>query len=116
MMTYTIYRAPGWHGEPTDPVIDTTEDERTAAMRAGCRVDIRMPGQSNRYDAYATDEDGNQVERIESFACDECGEIVEWGESGPVGTQDGRILECPGGVEKHLVTWLCEDCAEASED
>jgi len=114
-MKYTIYQAPGWHGEADDPIIDETDDEREAAMRAGCRIDIHMPGASNRYDAYALDEDGEEVERIESFRCDNCGEIVEWGD-GPIGAKDGRILECPGGVEKHLVTWLCATCAEGYEE
>ena len=33
-MSYTIYQAAGWHGEPSDPVIGTTDDEREAAIRA----------------------------------------------------------------------------------
>lgn len=113
---YHIYRAPGWHGEPSDPLIERTNDERYAAMRAGCRIDIGMPGQCNRHDAYAEDKDGNRVEPIESFFCDACEELVEWGETGPVGVMDGRILECPGGVEKHLVTWICESCADTFEE
>jgi uncharacterized protein YlaI len=111
-MTYTIYSRPGWHGEAYDPVIDTTESEREAAMLAGCRIDIHMPGACNKHNMYALDEDGNRVEPIESFRCDACGELTEWGESGPVGAMDDRILECPQAAEKHLVTWLCDDCAE----
>jgi len=110
MAKFTMYRAPGWHGEPDDPIIGETDDRQHAAMRAGLRVDLGMPGDSNKYDAYATDEDGTEVDRIESFQCDECGEIVEWG-NGPIGTMDGRILGCPQAVEKHLVTWVCEECA-----
>jgi hypothetical protein len=94
----------------------TTDEEREAAMRAGCRIDIRMPGGSNKYDAYALDENGDEVDRIESFVCDECEDLVEWGECGPIGAKDGRILECAGAVEKHLVTWLCSECADAYED
>ena len=115
-MKYTIYKAPGWHGDPTDPIIRETDDEREAAMRAGCRIDIKMPGGSNKYDAYATDEDGNELPRIESFCCDSCGKIVEWGEGGPSGAYNGRLLDSPGSVEKHLVTWLCDGCAETYEE
>lgn len=108
---YTIYRAAGWHGEPEAPIIGETDDKREAALRAGCRADLGMPGGSNPYDAYAEDEDGNEVDKIMSFCCDECGEIVEWGEYGPTGTMKGKILECPEAMESHLVTWICEDCA-----
>ncbi len=111
-MEYTVRKAPGWHGEPCDPVVCTTEDEREAAMLAGCRVDIHMPGNCNSNDCYAEDEDGHRIDPIESFRCDDCGELCEWGDSGPWGTMDGKILECPGGVEKHLVTWVCDDCAD----
>jgi len=114
-MKYTIYKAPGWHGESDDPIIGTTDDERDAAMRAGCRIDIEMPGASNKYDAYATDEDGNEVDRIESFRCSICGELVEWGD-GPMGAHNGRLLDCPQSVEKHLVTWMCASCADEFED
>ncbi len=113
-MHYTIYRAPGWHGEPTDPVIGHVETERQAALMAGERVDIRMPGGSNPHDCYAVDEDGELVDPIESFRCGACGELTEWGdgeEGGPTGTQDGQVLPCPGAVESHTVTWVCEDCA-----
>lgn len=115
-MNYTVYRAAGWHGEPDDPVVLETDDEKEAAMLAGCRVDIGMPGSCNPYDAYATDEDGDEVDRIESFCCDECGELTEWGEYGPTGTMDGEVLECAGGVEKHLVTWVCDECADECAD
>ena len=112
---YTIYKAAGWHGESNDPAIATTDDEREAAMRAGCRQDIGMPGDCNKYDAYAVDEEGNKIERIESFCCDMCGELCEWG-NGPLGGMDGKILECPGGAEKHLVTWMCEECSYSYEE
>lgn len=112
MSEYTVYKAAGWHGEPIDPVILRTDDEREARMRAGCRIDIHMPGFCNRYDAYATDEDGDRVEPIESFQCEECGGIEEWGEDGPIGTKDGRWLECVGSREKHTVTWVCQSCAD----
>lgn len=115
-MTYTIYRAPGWHNEPTDPVIGVTDDEHEAAMMAGERCDIKMPGSCNAHDCYALNENSERVEPIESFRCDNCGELVEWPEYGPIGAMGGRILECPDAVEKHLVTWLCESCAEQWED
>lgn len=111
MATYTIYKAPGWHGEPCDPVLTQTDDEREAAMLAGERVDIRMPGGSNPHNCYAVDADGELVEPIESYRCDECGELVEWGSDGPTGTLDGEVLECPEAHESHLVTWVCETCA-----
>ena len=114
-MKYTIYQAAGWHGEPEDPVLATTDDEREAAMRAGCHADLGIPGNCNTYDAYAMDEDGNPVEPIDSFCCDKCGKLVEWGEYGPTGTMDGKVLECAGAVDKHLVTWVCENCAEDME-
>lgn len=114
-MKYEVREAPGWHNKVNDPVIFTTEDEAEASMWAGMRIDLIMPGNCNSYCHYAVDEDGNEVERIESFRCDECGELVEWGEHGPVGTKDGEILECPRAMEKHLVTWVCEDCAEKME-
>jgi hypothetical protein len=113
---YQIYRAPGWHGEPDDPLIAETDDEREAALRAGCRIDIGMPGASNKYDAYAIDsETGEEVERIESFWCDVCEELVAWGDYGPQGGNGGRILECPQAAEKHTVTWMCDDCAAEYE-
>ena len=111
-MMYTVHRAPGWHGDPGDPVIMTTDDEREAALRAGCRVDLGMPGASNKYDAYAVGEDGEEVDRIESFCCDGCEKLVEWGWGGPIGAMDGKVLECAAAVEKHLVCWLCEDCTD----
>ena len=111
MSTYTIYKAPGWHGEPSDPVIEVTDDEEYAAMMAGCRIDIKMPGNSNRYDKYAADEDGQRVDRVDSFACDSCGELTKWGADGPHGCMDGEVLECPEVIGKHLVDWVCEDCA-----
>lgn len=111
---YTIYRAPGWHGEPEDPVIGTTNDEREAAMTAGCRADLGMPGNCNPHDCYATDEDGKKVDRIESYRCGDCDELIEWGD-GPTGMMGGEILECAGAVESHLVTWVCEGCAEKCE-
>ena len=114
MGMYTIYKAAGWHGEPSDPVIGTTDDENEAAMRAGCRADIGMPGNCNKYDAYATDDAGGELDRIESFRCDSCEKIIVWGD-GPTGAMDGEILECPESVEKHLVCWLCDDCAEDCE-
>ena len=113
---YTIKRRSGWHGQPTDPTIETTPDVEHAALRAGCRIDIHMPGGSNPYDAYAVDEDGEEVEPIDSFCCDECGELIPWGEYGPTGTMGGKVLECPQGVESHLVTWMCDDCAAALDD
>ena len=58
---YTIYRAAGWHGEPNDPMIAEVEDEREAAMLAGERVDIHMPGASNQYDKYAVDDSGDEI-------------------------------------------------------
>jgi len=115
-MKYIVRKAPGWHGEPHDPVILETDDEEEAAMRAGCRVDIKMPGDSNPYDAYALDEEDEWVERIESFSCGKCGELTPWGEYGPTGTMDGRVLECAGAVEKHLVTWVCDGCASDMTD
>ena len=115
MAQYTVHQAAGWHNESTDPVIMQTDDEQEAKLRAGCRADISMPGGCNRYDAYAVDDDGRDIGRIESFRCNECGEIVPWGETGPVGTMGGKILDCPGSVEKHLVSWLCDDCAEKIE-
>ena len=115
--SYTIYRAPGWHGEPSDPVIGRTDDEREAAMRAGCRVDIKMPGQCNRYDAYAVDDDtGERLEAIPSFRCDHCGELIRWGNYGPTGVYEGRVLECAGGMDKHLVDWVCDDCVDVIEE
>ncbi len=109
---YTLYRAPGWHSEPEDPEICQVETEEEAALLAGERIDIHMPGGSNRYDSYALDEDGNRVDRIMSYRCDECDEVIPWGDDGPVGLDDaGEILECPGGREKHTVTWVCEHCA-----
>jgi hypothetical protein len=114
---YNVYKAAGWHGDPTDPVILETDDEHEAAMRAGCRADIGMPGSCNPYDSYATDaETGDLVEPIESFCCDSCGEIVEWGEYGPNGAIDGRLLECPQAAEKHLVCWICDSCADDCAD
>jgi len=114
---YAIYQAPGWHGQPDDPVICTTDDETRAAMRAGCRADIGMPGDCNHYDCYAVDtETGEQVEPIESYCCDDCGELNEWGGDGPIGTMDGEILSYPDSAEKHLVHWVCEDCASDYED
>ena len=110
-MTYTIYQTPGWHSEPTDPVIASIDDEHEAALRAGERVDIHMPGNCNAHDCYALDEDGDCVEPVESFRCDKCEELVEWGDSGPIGTMEGKVLECPDAMETHLVTWLCKDCA-----
>lgn len=116
-MTYTIYRAPGWHGKPHDPVVATTDDRRRAAMLAGERIDIHMPGGSNRYDCYALDEHGREVARIESYRCDQCNELVEWGDDGPAGgAAEGRVLECPEGYPSHLVTWLCDDCLAQYED
>jgi hypothetical protein len=84
-------------------------------MIAGCRVDIGMPGGCNKYNAYAVAENGNQVERIESYCCDDCERLIEWGADGPIGTMDDEILECAESVEKHLVTWVCEECAEEME-
>lgn len=113
MARYQIYRAPGWHGQPTDPVIEETDDALAAAMRAGCRVDIGMPGQCNRHDAYAIDTaTGERVEPIESYCCDACGDLIEWGD-GPIGAMNGQILGCPEAAEKHL---LCHDCAEAYQN
>jgi len=114
-MMYRVLQAPGWHGDPDDPLLMETEDEREAAMRAGCRADINMPGQCNQHDAYAVDEDGNEVDRIESFRCGECGEIIEWGDNGPQAGVDGELID-GGSVEKHLVTWLCDSCAESYEE
>lgn len=109
---YAVKLAPGWHGEPCDPVVRRTRDERKARLMAGQRVDIKMPGACNRYRYYAVDEKtGEELDRIESFKCDACGRLVEWGD-GPIGTSDGRILECPQATPKHLVDWLCESCAE----
>ncbi len=108
---YRVFQAPGWHGEPNDPCIMETEDRQAAAMRAGERADIGMPGHCNPYDAYAQDEDGNDLDLIESFRCEACEELIEWGEYGPTGTMGGKVLECAESVEKHLVTWLCTDCA-----
>ena len=113
-MEYTVHQAPGWHGAPSDPVIMTTDDIHAAALRAGCRVDITMAGTSSKYDAYAVDEDGEKVDRIESFCCDSCEELVEWGEDGPIGTMGGEILECPQTAKNHLVSWVCEDCANSN--
>lgn len=114
---YEIYKAPGWHSELDDPVIATTDDARDAAMRAGCRADLRMPGGSNCYDAYTIDTtDGSEVERIESFRCDHCHELIEWAKEGPYGALEGQLLDCPEAVEKHLVTWLCEECAANLDD
>ena len=112
MTTYTVYRAPGWHSEPDDPVIMETLEKEDAAMRAGCRVDIHMPGGCNPHDAYALDDDGELIDPIESFQCEECGELCEWGKYGPVGTMRGEVLECAGAMESHLVTWLCRECAD----
>lgn len=116
-MTYFIHKAPGWHNEPEDPVIETTEDETYAAMRAGRRIDIHIPGGSNRYDAYAVDGDGGPVKPIESFCCEHCSELHAWGEYGPVGTSEGKTLECPEAMDRHLVEWICEGCeAELNEE
>lgn len=109
---YTIRNAAGWHNQISAAIITTTDSEDEAALRAGCRADIRMPGGSGKYDAYATDEDGDEIERIESFLCADCGEIVAWGENGPTGTMGGEIMECPGSVESHRVSWVCGKCAE----
>jgi len=109
---YIIYRAPGWHGEPKDPVIATTNDRNKAAMMAGTRVDIYMPGECNPYDRYAVDsKTGEHIERVESFFCDKCEQLTPWGIDGPVGLKDGRIFDYPGTSEKHLVSWLCHSCA-----
>lgn len=115
-MAYKIYQSPGWHGEPSDPVIHETDDEREASLMAGRRVDIKMPGGSNRHDCYALDSDGDTVAPTESFACDGCGELHEWGDDGPQGAMDGRILECAEAAEKHLVTWLCCECVQEYDD
>ena len=115
-MRYQVYSAPGWHGKPEDPIIMETDDEHEAAMRAGERRDIKMPGGSNRYDAYAVDaETGDEVERVESYRCDVCEELTEWGD-GPIGMRNGRVLDCPGAIEKHLVTWACPSCAEDEDE
>jgi hypothetical protein len=111
-MKYTIYRAPGWHGEAFDPVVCTTEEKSEAMLIAGCRADIGMPGDCNKFSAYATDADGQDVGRIESYRCADCGELVEWGD-GPTGMMDGEVLDSPGSVEKHLVSWVCEECARS---
>lgn len=112
-MTYTIYKAAGWHSEPDDPEIMRTDDEETAALRAGCRIDISIPGGSHKYDAYAVDNDtGEVIDRIESYQCDECGEIVAWDDDGPTGTYNGEILECAESMESYLVTWVCPACAD----
>lgn len=113
---YHVKRAAGWHNEVVDPTIMTTDDRTEAAMRAGCRIDIRMAGHSGRYDAYAVDDDGHEIERIESFRCAVCGKVVEWGEDGPTGIKDGRVLECPDAAETHLVSWVCDDCLASLED
>lgn len=119
-MTYTIYRAAGWHGEPTDPVIGETDDRREAAMRAGCRVDLSIPGECNRYDAYVVDEHGERVEPVESYQCDCCEALCGWcgngSSDGPIGTRDGVVLECPAAWPSHLVTWMCPTCADALDD
>ncbi len=114
---YHIYLAPGWHGELSDPLICVVDDERLARMMAGERIDIQMPGACSKYRCYAVDEEtGERLEPIPSFRCDACGELREWGEYGPIGGMEGRILECPGAAPKHLVTWMCEDCAAIYED
>ena len=114
-MRYQVYQAAGWHGEPSDPLLMETDDERRAAMLAGERVDIKMPGGSNRYPAYAVNaETGERLERIESYICDRCGELTEWGD-GPQGIYNGRIHGCPASLPKHLVTWVCDDCALGDE-
>lgn len=115
MATYRIFKAPGWHREPADPMTHETDDEREAAMMAGERVDIHMPGNCSSHDCYAEDEDGETVTPIESFRCDVCDELFEWGECGPQGGYGGSLLECPEGMEKHLVTWMCDACADEYE-
>ena len=110
MAEYQVKSLPGWHCEPEDPEIYETDDAREAAMQAGCRMDLVMPGNSNRYNAYAVDSHGCEVERIDSFCCDECADLTEWND-GPTGTMDGEVLECPEVVEKHLVMWICDECA-----
>ena len=118
-MAYTVYRAPGWHGEPTDPIIYRTNDETEARLRAGCRVDIKMSGRCDRYDAYAVDDEtGERVEPIPSFRCDHCGVLIRWGNygPGPTGVYEGRVLECARSMEKHLVDWVCDDCVDCVDD
>lgn len=112
---YEIYQAAGWHGYPEDPLICTTEDRREAALMAGCRVDMGMPGQASPYSCYALDEDGNEVARIDAYCCDRCDGLFEWGD-GPIATREGRILECPESVPNYLITWLCGSCADALGD
>lgn len=108
---YKIYQSPGWHSQPDDPEIGSTDDEREAAMLAGERIDIHMPGNSNKYDSYAIDaETGERLTPLDSYRCDMCDSLYEWG-AGPIGTMDGEILECARAVEKHRVTWVCEACA-----
>ncbi len=108
-MSYAIYQGAGWHGEASDPVVAVVDTMEEAAMIAGCRQDIRMPGDCNPYDCYAVDEDGEEVERVDSYWCDGCGELTQWGEYGPTPIVEGKFCE---GVEKHLVDWHCEDCCE----
>lgn len=111
MSRYTLYRAAGWHTEPTDPVIGHPASRRDAALAAGERVDLRMPGSSDPHDCYAVDEDGAEVEPVQSYRCDACGELHEWDDDGPTGTKDGEVLLCPAAHESHTVTWVCEQCA-----
>ena len=113
MSEYTIYQMPGWHGEPENPIILETDDEHEARLWAGLRLDHRMPGASNRYPYYACDKNGREVERLDAYRCADCGEMIPWGDDGPVGMMGGEVLECPQSVETHLVSWVCEKCAYA---
>lgn len=114
---YEIYLAPGWHGQPEDPIVGATDDRETAALIAGENLAIKIPGDSAAHRYYAADSStGERLEPLESFRCDVCGDLFPWGEHGPIGTKDGRVLECPGGVEHHLITWCCESCAAEMEE
>jgi len=111
-MKYQVYQVAGWHGEPDDPLLHETDDEQEASLMAGERMDIHLPGDSNKFAKYATDSDGEVLDRIESFTCGECSKLFPWGQHGPTGIVDGRIQERGDATPDHLVVWVCDDCSD----
>lgn len=107
---WIVRKAPGWHGEPIDPIVAEYDKEEEARAHAGDCVCIPGNGWMRwmRW-LYLEDGDGRKVAVEPTLVCAECGNRIPLAAAHCLSHPNH---ECPESMEPHTLTWGCEACWE----
>ena len=112
---YEIRKRAGWHGSPSDPVIETG-DEITKDVINEAGEHVCIPGNGWRSPIYLVeidDETGEDrpVDCPATIQCEECGDYVPLASRCASGYDDDVCIDA---MAPHTIEWVCENCWIAS--